>query len=126
MQARCYDPVIGRFYSNDPVGYTSANPVMSFNRYMYANNNPYKYNDPNGEFIHLAIGAAVGFVSEVAIQTIVEGKSLGNLDTGRLTQSTLIAAASGGLGGAAGQLAGKAIGTLTKPASGIANGAQKS
>ncbi|MBR9908482.1 MAG: hypothetical protein GYB30_10615 [Gammaproteobacteria bacterium] len=51
MQARYYDPVIGRFYSNDPVGYTSANPVMSFNRYLYVNNNPYKYTDPNGEFL---------------------------------------------------------------------------
>jgi len=51
MQARYYDPVIGRFYSNDPVGYTSANPVMSFNRYMYVNNNPYKYTDPDGEFL---------------------------------------------------------------------------
>ncbi|MEH6594218.1 MAG: hypothetical protein V7736_01575 [Colwellia polaris] len=32
MQARYYDPVIGRFYSNDPVGYTVANPVNSFNK----------------------------------------------------------------------------------------------
>lgn len=47
MQARYYDPVIGRFYSNDPVG-TSG--VTNFNRYAYANNNPYKYVDPNGEF----------------------------------------------------------------------------
>lgn len=51
MQARYYDPVIGRFYSNDPVGYTDANPVHSFNRYMYVNNNPYKYVDPNGKFL---------------------------------------------------------------------------
>ncbi|WP_308365247.1 MULTISPECIES: RHS repeat-associated core domain-containing protein [unclassified Microbulbifer] len=48
MQARYYDPAIGRFYSNDPVGYTLSNPVMSFNRYLYVNNNPYKYTDPTG------------------------------------------------------------------------------
>jgi uncharacterized protein RhaS with RHS repeats len=53
MQARYYDPVIGRFYSNDPVGWTPDNPVMSFNRYLYVNNNPYKYTDPNGEFLFL-------------------------------------------------------------------------
>ena len=47
MQARYYDPVIGRFYSNDPIGFRD---VHSFNRYAYANNNPYKYIDPNGEF----------------------------------------------------------------------------
>ncbi|WP_259366835.1 RHS repeat-associated core domain-containing protein [Colwellia sp. BRX8-7] len=47
MQARYYDPVIGRFYSNDPVGFRD---IHSFNRYAYANNNPYKYTDPTGEF----------------------------------------------------------------------------
>ncbi|TDF41959.1 hypothetical protein EYS14_03705 [Alteromonadaceae bacterium M269] len=46
MQSRYYDPLIGRFYSNDPVGYRG---VHSFNRYAYANNNPYKYIDPDGE-----------------------------------------------------------------------------
>ncbi|WP_435274237.1 RHS repeat-associated core domain-containing protein [Psychrobium sp. nBUS_13] len=46
MQARYYDPVIGRFYSNDPVGFRD---VHSFNRYVYANNNPYKYTDPTGK-----------------------------------------------------------------------------
>ena len=48
MQARYYDPVIGRFYSNDPVGWNPKNPVHSFGRYTYANNNPYKYTDPTG------------------------------------------------------------------------------
>lgn len=47
MQARYYDPVIGRFYSNDPIGFRD---VHSFNRYAYVNNNPYKYVDPTGEF----------------------------------------------------------------------------
>ncbi|MCW8879396.1 MAG: RHS domain-containing protein [Kangiellaceae bacterium] len=53
MQARYYDPLIGRFYSDDPVGFVQENAV-SFNRYAYANNNPYKYTDPNGEFAWLA------------------------------------------------------------------------
>jgi RHS repeat-associated protein len=47
MQQRYYDPVIGRFYSNDPVGFTADNPMM-FNRYAYGNNNPYKFVDPDG------------------------------------------------------------------------------
>jgi uncharacterized protein RhaS with RHS repeats len=51
MQARYYDPVIGRFYSNDPVDALSQlkkNDIHGFNRYVYANNNPYKYTDPDG------------------------------------------------------------------------------
>jgi len=47
MQQRYYDPVIGRFYSNDPVGFSAEKPMM-FNRYAYVNNNPYKYVDPDG------------------------------------------------------------------------------
>lgn len=46
MQARYYDPAVGRFYSNDPIGFRD---VHSFNRYAYANNNPYKYTDPDGK-----------------------------------------------------------------------------
>jgi uncharacterized protein RhaS with RHS repeats len=57
MQARYYDPVIGRFYSNDPVGWSPENPVMSFNRYLYVNNNPYKYTDPDGEWLQLIVKA---------------------------------------------------------------------
>ena len=58
MQARYYDPLIGRFMSNDPVGFRG---IHSFNRYAYANNNPYKYIDPDGETaveIVLTIAAA--------------------------------------------------------------------
>jgi len=48
MDARYYDPVIGRFYSNDPVGFTG--DITTFNRYSYVGNNPYKYTDPTGMF----------------------------------------------------------------------------
>ncbi len=54
MQARYYDPVIGRFYSNDPI---SVRDVHSFNRYAYANNNPYKYIDPTGMIVECTSGA---------------------------------------------------------------------
>ncbi|TWX45191.1 RHS repeat-associated core domain-containing protein, partial [Colwellia hornerae] len=57
MQARYYDPVIGRFYSNDAVGFighmSRGNPVHGFNRYIYAYNNPYKYIDPDGNISFL-------------------------------------------------------------------------
>jgi uncharacterized protein RhaS with RHS repeats len=58
MQARYYDPVIGRFYSNDPVGFSN---VHNFNRYAYANNNPYRYVDPDGrEGVDFRLNLRVG------------------------------------------------------------------
>jgi RHS repeat-associated protein len=60
MQARYYDPVIGRFMSNDPVGWVANNPVYSFNRYSYTNNNPYKYVDPDGRIVVYAGSTASG------------------------------------------------------------------
>ncbi|MBE0367294.1 RHS repeat-associated core domain-containing protein [Pseudoalteromonas aurantia] len=76
MQARYYDPVIGRFYSNDPVGYTSENPVMSFNRYLYVNNNPYKYTDPNGEFFDAVFD--IGFIGYDLYDMAVNGVNATN------------------------------------------------
>jgi RHS repeat-associated protein len=46
MQQRYYDPMIGRFLSVDPVTATSMGG--NFNRYWYADNNPYRFTDPDG------------------------------------------------------------------------------
>ena len=50
--ARWYDPGVGRFMGMDRVGFDDKN-IHSFNRYAYANNNPYKYIDPDGKEIVL-------------------------------------------------------------------------
>lgn len=47
MQARYYDPESGRFLSADPV--QADGNGGNFNRYWYANDNPYRYMDPFGE-----------------------------------------------------------------------------
>jgi RHS repeat-associated protein len=47
MQQRYYDPLAGRFLSVDPI-VTDANTGNKFNLYEYANNNPYRYTDPDG------------------------------------------------------------------------------
>jgi RHS repeat-associated protein len=66
--ARYYDPVVGRFMGVDAVGFNPGN-LQSFNRYAYANNNPYRFVDPTGNAAEdwfpkdapiLAIGRAFG------------------------------------------------------------------
>ncbi|EDQ00077.1 hypothetical protein KT99_19239 [Shewanella benthica KT99] len=68
MQARYYDPLIGRFYSNDPLPFRD---VHSFNRYSYAANNPYKYTDPNGkDFKATYLSIKIPFAGSVDIGTV--------------------------------------------------------
>jgi len=47
MQQRYYDGQGGRFLSSDPVA-TNSSSAANFNRYSYANNNPYRFSDPDG------------------------------------------------------------------------------
>lgn len=59
MQARYYDPPVGRFLSVDPVTPTAGN-TYDFGRYVYANNNPINHTDPNGKCLEdLCIGEAI-------------------------------------------------------------------
>lgn len=59
MNARLYDPVVGRFLSPDPYVQLPDN-LQNFNRYAYGLNNPLRYVDENGECIWLVVGAVVG------------------------------------------------------------------
>ena len=83
MGARYYDPEIGRFMGMDPQGFTPGNPI-SFNPYLYANNNPYSYVDPDGNIaiivpIIWAISAisagATGYEVGTAINDVATGKA---------------------------------------------------
>lgn len=64
MNARLYDPALGRFLSPDP--YVQS-PEMSqnFNRYSYCLNNPLRYKDENGEFIFTPITFIVDFFKTI-------------------------------------------------------------
>ncbi len=74
---RYFDPEVGRFVSVDPVGFVEDN-AMSFNRCLYVNNNPYKYVDPDGQFLNFA----VKFVADVAITVAINYATSGSLGIG--------------------------------------------
>jgi RHS repeat-associated protein len=100
MQARYYDPVIGRFYSNDPVGFTGN--IHTFGRYTYGNNNPYKYVDPDGRSSIEAnmFANMFGFQSSEQATTSING----SLEKGRqavLQGASQVNKASGTVGGLA-------------------------
>lgn len=71
MNARMYDPLLGRFLSPDP--YVQAPDfTQALNRYSYALNNPLKYTDPSGEivwYVPVMIGAAIGAYTGASIQS---------------------------------------------------------
>jgi len=94
MQQRYYDPMVGRFLSVDPVT-ANANPGSNFNRYAYANNNPYKFVDPDGRN---PLGVAFGIGTEIAYQMKIEGRSFNELDKSDIFVAGLIGAVAPGFG----------------------------
>lgn len=62
--ARWYDPKLQRFTGIDPVAFNEGN-LQSFNPYTYANNSPYRFVDPNGQwaidFDVILIGLSLGY-----------------------------------------------------------------
>ena len=76
MNARIYDPYLGRFLSADPV-LPDVGDLQAFNRYSYVYNNPLKYVDPTGNAPEFSRGCA-GINSTTCI-TISDVDSEGNV-----------------------------------------------
>jgi RHS repeat-associated protein len=57
MNARLYDPVVGKMISPDNLVW-SASHSQAYNRYSYARNNPMVYIDPDGNFAQAAFFAS--------------------------------------------------------------------
>lgn len=131
MQARYYDPLIGRFLSIDPVGFSVGQPQM-FNRFSYTFNDPVNLTDPTGEcpwclgalygaiaggvgayiasdgdFRSVAYGAlaggAIGAINPLAAQAV--GSAIGASATSTAVVATT-GAALGAVASATGQVAG--------------------
>lgn len=121
MQQRYYDPQSGRFVSTDPILPTDNGE--DFNRYEYANDNPYRYTDPDGRMFGVddlagfLIGGLVGMgvtaiENKLADKPITAGDMAGSFVQGGIEGVGLVNAPEtggvsaaivyGGVAGAAG------------------------
>ena len=106
MNARLYDPVLGRFLSPDPY-VQMLDFTQNFNRYSYCLNNPLKYVDKDGEFWFLP--AIIAFVVNYATTGITKG-DWGLKNIGSSLVMSAVALVSYGVGmGITGALAKTAI-----------------
>lgn len=124
MNARLYDPALGRFLAPDPF-VQMPDLSQNFNRYSYAMNNPLRYVDEDGEFIHIIIGAVIGGTANLIYKAVSGqlhsfkdgfaafgiGAAAGGL--GAATGGLAFAAAGGAAGGIGGFLAGAAAGSAS-------------
>lgn len=104
MNARLYDPVVGRFLSPDPL-VQMPDMTQNFNRYSYCLNNPLCYVDEDGEFWWIAVGALIGGVSNL----IYKGVSGQLNNAGDWIAAFGIGAIAGAAGGCIGGLGSAAV-----------------
>ena len=111
LNARYYDPEIGRFISADSIDYLAPEIINGINLYAYCLNNPIMYTDPYGtttlwEWVWEWVGLVV--LSIVAVGAIVAGTILSGGATAigfaGLAGSVLSGAGVGFLGGASANL----------------------
>jgi len=102
-RARYYDPAIGRFLQSDPAPGRMLSPI-TFNKYVYAGNNPMLFTDSTGKDFWTDVGKAV-----VIVCAIVVGFYVGAAFAAYMGISGLAAIIPGMIaGGAAGAVVGGA------------------
>lgn len=134
MQQRYMDPQLGIFLSVDPVT-AYQKPVEQFNRYRYANGNPYKFTDPDGRESGAAfkvvndatngqpitppprnpsdsLGPAIGvaLTAILAAPVLAEGGLAAMANPGAVATAAEIGAGAAGVTGTSGAVAGKITG----------------
>ncbi len=114
MRARYYDPDMGRFICEDPLGFDGGD----VNLYVYCLNNPVMFIDPNGEVLQSVIagGIAGGIVGGINFVTdFMKTQSISSATKAAIISGTTTAVTVG--------LATSGIGTLVSGAAGSATNA---
>lgn len=88
MQARYYDPNMGRFLSIDPVGFLETGHPGMFNRYAYTFNDPINLADPDGNN-PVKVGVRIG--KEIARKPAVNAlsKAVGGAENANLAYDVI-------------------------------------
>lgn len=106
MNGRVYDPSVAQFLSPAPYIQDGGN-WLNYNRYAYCYNNPTRYTDPDGEYVHIIIGAVIGGIVNVwTNQDSCEG-------VGEVMAAFGAGALAGGLGAVTGGAAWVSIASAT-------------
>jgi RHS repeat-associated protein len=103
--ARAYDPKVGLFLSPDPA--VLGDPELAIgdpqvlNPYTYTRNNPTSHVDPDGRFLHIAVGALIG-AGIGAGAYLVKSAFVGGYSSRGMVAATTGGAVSGAIAAATG------------------------
>ena len=103
LQSRMYDPTDGRFIQEDTYLGDEKDP-LSLNLYTYCHNNPMMYDDQNGHWVHIAVGALIGAAVNTVSHAIDDYLDDGKINSGwkSYVKEAAIGAATGALAAATG------------------------
>jgi len=87
LQSRYYNPTIGRFINADTYASTG-HDIVGHNMFVYCQNNPTMYRDPNGQFSLLVIGVLAAFTIGGVIVGALSNEKLGPTSDENKSQET--------------------------------------
>ena len=98
LVTRYYDPVVGRFISQDSLEYADPDTINGLNLYAYCANNPVMNVDPTGHaFLVFLIAALIGFTISYASSVVSQLATSGSVNWTTAAIDGVFGAVSGAL-----------------------------